>query len=114
MDIKDRGTIKWTAMMLPEHVELLKQLEHEQQKVKKPELDEQAWQEIEEKVCEAMADHHPLLFIYWMNGFIHKVSGRIHHLNQQERKFHIVTRKDEDTFYLPFDSIVYINRDSDE
>lgn len=42
MDIKDRGTIKWTAMMLPEHVELLKQLEHEQQKVKKPELDEQA------------------------------------------------------------------------
>ncbi len=26
MSVNDRGTIKWTAMMLPEHAELLNQL----------------------------------------------------------------------------------------
>ncbi|BCE05703.1 hypothetical protein RSC2_03716 [Bacillus paralicheniformis] len=33
-NLKDRGSIKWTAMMLPEHVGLLHELESNQDKVK--------------------------------------------------------------------------------
>ena len=38
-NLKDRGSIKWTAMMLPEHVGLLRELESRQNKVKRPVLD---------------------------------------------------------------------------
>ncbi|WP_186318725.1 YolD-like family protein, partial [Bacillus licheniformis] len=38
-NLKDRGSIKWTAMMLPEHVSLLRELESRQNKVKRPVLD---------------------------------------------------------------------------
>ncbi|MDE1442222.1 YolD-like family protein, partial [Bacillus licheniformis] len=38
-NLKDRGSIKWTAMMLPEHVVLLRELESIQNKVKRPVLD---------------------------------------------------------------------------
>ncbi|MEC0474649.1 YolD-like family protein, partial [Bacillus licheniformis] len=31
-NLKDRGSIKWTAMMLPEHVGLLRELESRQNK----------------------------------------------------------------------------------
>src|SRR5690625_6057510 len=39
--IKDRGTIKWTSLMLPEHVQLLKQLWEEEEQQNEPILDEQ-------------------------------------------------------------------------
>ena len=38
--IKDRGRIKWTAMMLPEHVEMLREWQQEDRYNSKPELDE--------------------------------------------------------------------------
>ncbi|GEN31675.1 hypothetical protein HNQ35_002040 [Cerasibacillus quisquiliarum] len=39
--IKDRGTKKWTSIMLPEHVKALKQLLADERKEQKPLLDEQ-------------------------------------------------------------------------
>lgn len=35
-NLKDRGTIKWTAMMLPEHVSLLRELENNHTIYKQP------------------------------------------------------------------------------
>lgn len=37
--IKDRGNIKWTAMMLPEHVQMLRDWQKETLSEEKPELD---------------------------------------------------------------------------
>lgn len=41
--IKDRGTKKWTSIMLPEHVKALRELNAELNKVEKPILDEQIY-----------------------------------------------------------------------
>lgn len=41
MQVNDRGSKKWTALMLPEHVEALKKLFAEQDHKEKPILDEQ-------------------------------------------------------------------------
>ncbi|QFF98897.1 YolD-like family protein [Psychrobacillus glaciei] len=38
--IKDRGTKKWTAMMLPEHVSLIRKFNEESKKSPRPQLDE--------------------------------------------------------------------------
>ena len=38
--IKDRGTIKWTAMMLPEHVQMLREWQNQERSDARPYLDE--------------------------------------------------------------------------
>lgn len=38
--IKDRGSIKWTAMMLPEHIQMLRDWQKEDRCNQKPDLDD--------------------------------------------------------------------------
>ncbi|WP_424475396.1 YolD-like family protein [Oceanobacillus kimchii] len=54
MNINDRGKIKWTAMMMPEHLELLNQLKEKQIRKQKPILDEQ---QLEENGFQLMMAH---------------------------------------------------------
>ncbi|MFC8062242.1 YolD-like family protein, partial [Bacillus velezensis] len=53
--LRDRGAIKWTSMMLPEHLTQLKQDLLDVSKMEKPSLDEQQIEEIDILVSEAMA-----------------------------------------------------------
>ena len=41
MKVNDRGTMKWTSLMLPEHVEALRTIWDDQDHKEMPELDEQ-------------------------------------------------------------------------
>lgn len=50
MSLHDRGTKKWTAMMLPEHIELLKKMWEEDDYKENPILDEQQIDEMELKL----------------------------------------------------------------
>lgn len=61
-NLKDRGPIKWTAMMLPEHVSLLRELESNHNKVKRPVLDMAQIEEMERVICEAMEFNSPVQF----------------------------------------------------
>lgn len=60
--LRDRGTIKWTSMMLPEHLTQLKQDLLDVSKMEKPSLDEQQIEEIDILVSEAMALNKELKF----------------------------------------------------
>ncbi len=51
--LRDRGTIKWTAMMLPEHVELLKEIWNEDNKPLPKTLDEQTHTEWDQLLQQA-------------------------------------------------------------
>ncbi|RNF40177.1 YolD-like family protein [Planococcus salinus] len=48
--IKDRGRTKWTAMMLPEHVEMLREWQKEDRYHTKPELDDFDLEAIHEEI----------------------------------------------------------------
>lgn len=52
--IKDRGTIKWTAMMLPEHVHELRELWEKDKKVPVRTIDEQKIELIDYTIKNAM------------------------------------------------------------
>jgi len=52
--IKDRGTIKWTAMMLPEHVQELRELWEKDKKVPMRTIDEQKIELINYTIKNAM------------------------------------------------------------
>ncbi len=65
--LRDRGSIKWVSMMLPEQ-ELLREYHESLQKLKKPILDEQKYEEFNEIICEAMAENRMLQFAYYRQG----------------------------------------------
>lgn len=66
-----------SRMMLPEHVELLRQHQKDFEKVDKPVIDEQRRAEMDELVCEAMAYVQPLQFTYYDKGMLKKIAGKI-------------------------------------
>ncbi len=41
MDVNERGTKKWTSLMLPEQIQMLEKMEREQEYKEKPIIDEQ-------------------------------------------------------------------------
>ncbi|ASS91820.1 MAG: YolD-like family protein [Bacillaceae bacterium] len=88
--IQDRGSIKWTAMMLPEHVKLLRKYNESLDKVEKPVLDEQKYEEFNEVICEAMEENITLQFTYYQKGEIKKLVGNIHYIDQLKRELRIV------------------------
>lgn len=80
---RDRGTIKWNAMMLPEHVKLLREWKAEDYYVKIPEIDEWAQQEIAEQLQIAQETSAYTELTYWNNGQIVKERGMVQSLQQE-------------------------------
>ncbi|PPA71771.1 YolD-like family protein [Jeotgalibacillus proteolyticus] len=54
--LRDRGTIKWTAMMLPEHVKMIRQWAESDQYEEQAEVDEQRAEEWNELLALAIED----------------------------------------------------------
>ena len=52
--VRDRGSKKWVAMMLPEHVQLLRQYNEDIKKIPRPNLDEFDLLAIQEQIEIAM------------------------------------------------------------
>ncbi|MBD1378737.1 YolD-like family protein [Metabacillus arenae] len=105
--IRDRGNIKWTSMMLPEHVKLLREWKEEERYQTKPALDEQQLEEFNEIICNAMEFHHPLQFKYYDKHQFHHCTGHVHYIDTIKQTIRIVTENDE-RIDLPFQDIVHI------
>lgn len=65
---RDRGTIKWTSLMLPQHVEMIKEVWKEDERIEKPILDEQQMEEIGFALQRALKDELTLEIQHY-NGF---------------------------------------------
>ncbi|WP_028393891.1 YolD-like family protein, partial [Bacillus cihuensis] len=84
--LKDRGTIKWTGLMLPEHVQSLKDALVDEHRIKQPILDEQELEAIEITICEAMEFNTPVTFKLFNNGFVQQLTGTTHYINHLKRQ----------------------------
>ncbi|MEN2766231.1 YolD-like family protein [Ornithinibacillus xuwenensis] len=79
--VNDRGTIKWTSLMLPEHVELLKNIWKEDKKVRRPALDEQELEILNQFIIEAYQEKQTITINYYQDGQMHNTSGIIKKLD---------------------------------
>ncbi|MBN8190839.1 YolD-like family protein [Bacillus sp. NTK074B] len=105
--IRDRGRIKWTSMMLPEHVKLLRDWAKEDTHEKRAELDEQELDRMNEVVAEAM-EFGKLVSITHYAKYRHQLLiGTVHHFDSMEEKLHVVDRF-ESVHYIPLASVVDI------
>jgi hypothetical protein len=75
--INDRGTKKWTSLMLPEHLEKLKNVFAEQAYKTKPMLDEQQIMENESILQHAIYDHLTVGIKYFQDHDLHHLQGKI-------------------------------------
>ncbi|KAB7672013.1 YolD-like family protein [Bacillus sp. B1-b2] len=108
--IRDRGTIKWTAMMLPEHVESVKEAMREEEKETQPILDEDKIQEMEQLLLEGMEYNLFLQYHFFKNGSVKQLSGRTIYIDPMKKELRIQDRHDY-THYIPFHTLVNIQND---
>ncbi|BDG80088.1 MULTISPECIES: YolD-like family protein [Bacillus] len=101
--LRDRGTIKWTSMMLPEHLTQLKQDLIDVSKIEKPSLDDHQIEEMDLLVSEALEFNKELKFKLFNNGFVENVTGRVHYINFEQQKLPV---KDQN------DNTVYVNKNN--
>lgn len=66
--LQDRGSKKWVAMMLPEHVKLLREYAVEIKKEPRPILDEFDYELIEEQIALAMKRNVEVKTKRWKDG----------------------------------------------
>ncbi len=106
--LRDRGRIKWTAMMLPEHVRLLREWQEEEGHKKTIEVDEQQLEEWHYIIEEAMANHTPLHIRFSNKAVIEKAFGYIHHVDFTRGMLRLVT-ENETVIWISFTAIETIS-----
>lgn len=92
--IMDRGNIKWTAIMLPEHVVAVKQELLNLEKVNQPILDEARLTEIEMLIHEAIKYNLQLEFKLFKKGYIETIIGHTHFIDYIKKEFRIKDKND--------------------
>ncbi|SHH87899.1 YolD-like family protein [Virgibacillus chiguensis] len=98
--VNDRGTIKWTSIMMPEHIEMLQEMWEEQDYKEKLILDEQQQEEINNKLLMAGVNDLTVELKYFNKHDFYKVKGKITSINKQNKYINIVGQR------LPFECIM--------
>lgn len=84
-DVKDRGSTKWQGMFLTEHVQMLRDLREEQNKMPKPNLDEYDLQLIFEEMDLALRRKCNIIIHTWRDGEVTRHHGTIVSINKKTR-----------------------------
>ncbi|MCK6257606.1 YolD-like family protein [Fictibacillus sp. KIGAM418] len=108
--IKDRGSIKWTAMMLPEHVKQLRDWEREEAWLENTELDEQQLEEMNQQIFLAMEEARKVAVLCRKPLGEKAIQGLIHYYDPHHRLLRIMNAegKRQD---VPLDAIIGIEMD---
>ena len=105
---QDRGTIKWTSLMLPEHVELLKKMWKEDRKKIKPLLDSQEIEWINQQIMESYENQLLIQLAFFENSQTHHIVGKISELHPKTKKINIET-EDHERVELLFSAILSVS-----
>lgn len=102
--INDRGTKKWTALMMPEHIEMLnrmwKELEHKEQ----PILDEHQIEENAMKLQLAIHDNLTVEVKYFKDHDFNTVRGKILSIVSND----YLMFEDEDSTKVKFSDVIEV------
>ncbi|QDP40402.1 YolD-like family protein [Radiobacillus deserti] len=79
--INDRGSIKWSSLMLPEHVEMLRELWQEDTHQTMPIIDEQKAEEMNAVIQKAYKEKILVRITYYATPRFHTVLGCISNID---------------------------------
>ncbi len=87
--IRDRGTIKWTSMMLPEHVKMLRDWKVSQNYEQQRDVDEQLLEEMNRHLQQAVFEDEFVQITYYKDHHHHSVSGKVGKINLHQNRLSI-------------------------
>ncbi|WP_147533866.1 YolD-like family protein [Bacillus marasmi] len=93
--IRDRGRIKWTSMMLPEHVKMLRDWVKEDSFEYRKQLDEQQLEQMNDTISSAMEFDQLVTITHYHSHQYELVIGKIHYWDGLGQRLHIVDRFEE-------------------
>ena len=102
--VRDRGSKKWVAMMLPEHVQLIRQYNEDTKKIPRPNLDEFDLLAIQEQIEIAMKRNVEIKFKIWKDGEVKYSTGTICWIDLNRKIIEVEDKMH--SFQLNFDEIV--------
>lgn len=102
----DRGSIKWTSLMLPEHVQLLKDLWEEDYNTHKPILDSQEIEEMDKQLRSAFVSNTPITISIYSNQKTKEYTGTITRLTHDGI---VIQLKNGERVPLSFQQIISIS-----
>ncbi|PES77243.1 hypothetical protein CN505_03245 [Bacillus cereus] len=95
----DRGMMRWIPFSaIKEQFEGLNELYEKQNQVQMPILDEQQLDNINEVVCEAMAENQKVSILYHYHHSLHNTSGYIHYFDTLRNRLRIVDEYEKITY----------------
>ncbi|PAL14837.1 YolD-like family protein [Peribacillus simplex] len=103
MTIRDRGNIKWTSLMLPEHIKMLRQYFGEEY-YDEPVLDEQHLEEMNDLIAASMEFTFPISFTLYQNNRQSSLEGLVHYVDQTNRHLRVID-VDGRIHKIPFSTI---------
>lgn len=104
--IQDRGMVKWHGFKMPEHVEGLKEMWIENQKIKMPLWDEEQITEFEQLIRYAKDYKLYVDLTLYDDGFEKKMLCGIKSIDQLKREIEVITGKGIEL--IQFDNILNI------
>lgn len=109
--LKNRGTKKWVAMMLPEHVAGVKEVIKNQNKVKHPIQiqDEVKLNDIDILIHEGMVYNQLLKYSLYQDGYINILLGRTGYIDYLNNQLRIQDEKDN-IHYVSFRKLVDVEK----
>lgn len=87
--IRDRGNIKWTAMMLPEHRQMLQRLEASQDERECPVLAEDKWEELQFIIRQAIEQKTEITLAFFVDKRIDLLVGTIKKYDPLSGSLHV-------------------------
>lgn len=78
---RDRGVIKWTSLMLPEHVQQLKELAEKKKRKIAPSIDPQLYEEWNQLLTKAYHDKETIVVTILKDGIEEELQGLIHRID---------------------------------
>jgi len=82
--MRNRGSIKWTAMMLPKHTTQLREDKANYNKVERPQLDEYDLQTLQEELDRAVISKAYTRITTWKDGEFSHIQGVIKQITHKD------------------------------
>lgn len=105
--LNDRGTIKWTSLMLPEHVKMIRQHFLEEEYQIRPAIDEQQQELLNEKINESLEFGSQVAVTFFENHKINSLKCTIHYVDTLKKRLHLVEQQGQPR-YLDLENLLDI------
>jgi hypothetical protein len=105
MNYHDRGIIKFSPFLMPEHRDMLAKLREKQDDVTLSYHDEQCLEEWNSIILEAMEFALYLRIQYIQNRRFKSVIGRVHYYDEINRHLRFKLREKNEFYYIPLSDI---------